>query len=677
MTIYSTLVPLLAAILFAYPSLVGPGWFHPFILPKTLLGGLALDGVGLAALVALMARPPGRARVPLSSCLLLTYGLIGLVATSVGVDAYHGIWGSAERMDGLIFQLGGGLVFLLVALLPTDRSGLARLLRWIVLGALPTFVYALAQQFGLSWAMPGLDRFASSFGNPAFYGTWLGIVFWLSLYVAAIDPNRSWRAVYGAVAAGIVAFLFLAHSRAPIVGWVVGMFVILTLGVASSSNVEIRRRAAGGLVLAVLLLATVFVFRDSATIRSIPGVSRLVRAGLDDPTTRFRIVTAGVALEGFRDRPILGWGPNNFVYAYQRHFDPANLTNDPRFSDKAHNAFLDLLCEQGIVGLLIFAAFLGYLVLLLVRSRSPGRGLLLSGLIAYLVQSAFVFDMPETRMASMVLFGLIAREDPHGVSWGVGPKGHWRPILAVLWVALVAHGVVLARTLTQSRAAATVLRADALRAGDEEEAWRRASRLVGQASFMNRELLIDLARGTRGLPPNSPVAIAFTAHLARGVRTEFDRRPNDYRLGIELLKLASDASVRDTSYRSLFREELPRVAALSPRRPECYLLAGEFAFREGRLEDGEREYRAAESLNPALPFSYWALGRELLASGRAEAARPQIEEAIARGFDYRSAAGLTSLIRLYYALDDSVMAVHYVGIARATFPSVMDSTIER
>ena len=141
------------------------------------------------------------------------------------------------------------------------------------------------------------------------------------------------------------------------------------------------------------------------------------------------------------------------------------------------------------------------------------------------------------------------------------------------------------------------------------------------------------------------------------------------------MKLASDLAVRDTSYRAEFRRYHDRVVALAPRRPEAYLITGEFAFREGDVAEGQHQFEAAAHLNPALPVPYWVLGSELLKAGRPREAQPFVEEALSRGFEYRSAPGLTTLIRMYHAVGDSARAAHYVAVARVVAPSVLDSTI--
>ena len=59
----------------------------------------------------------------------------------------------------------------------------------------------------------------------------------------------------------------------------------------------------------------------------------------------------------FKERPIFGWGPENFSIALEKHYLPQFEV----WYDRAHNVFFDYLTQTGILGLLsylgIFATF--------------------------------------------------------------------------------------------------------------------------------------------------------------------------------------------------------------------------------------------------------------------------------------------------------------------------------
>src|SRR5262249_18393962 len=73
-----------------------------------------------------------------------------------------------------------------------------------------------------------------------------------------------------------------------------------------------------------------------------------------------RVALWAAALAMFRDAPVLGHGPTTFVLHYRAYLDalqlPAWIHVDPRVTPWAHTLYLELLAEQGIVGLLAFVA---------------------------------------------------------------------------------------------------------------------------------------------------------------------------------------------------------------------------------------------------------------------------------------------------------------------------------
>jgi O-antigen ligase len=57
----------------------------------------------------------------------------------------------------------------------------------------------------------------------------------------------------------------------------------------------------------------------------------------------------------FLDAPFVGHGPRTFVLSYQAYLEP---TDDNRLTPWAHNLYLELLAEQGVIGLLALIGIL-------------------------------------------------------------------------------------------------------------------------------------------------------------------------------------------------------------------------------------------------------------------------------------------------------------------------------
>jgi len=126
--------------------------------------------------------------------------------------------------------------------------------------------------------------------------------------------------------------------------------------------------------------------------------------------------TWGSAWRGFLERPLLGWGPENFSAVFDRHFDPRHFVpgaGSETWFDRGHSVIFDYLATTGALGFISYLGMFVVLYWLFARSRSnlkndthqsalvpPAsfrsaflRGLMLALPIAYLVQGLALFDV--------------------------------------------------------------------------------------------------------------------------------------------------------------------------------------------------------------------------------------------------------------------------------------------
>jgi O-antigen ligase len=151
-------------------------------------------------------------------------------------------------------------------------------------------------------------------------------------------------------------------------------------------------------------------FRDTPTVQAIPG-SRFLTISVTEQSFQTRFWTWNSAWEGFKERPILGWGPENFSAVFDRHFDIRHYTpgkSSETWFDRAHSVIFDYLTETGILGLLAYIAMFVVFYLQFFRATSKklltnektgfhispvSLGLFGTILIGYLVQGLVLFDV--------------------------------------------------------------------------------------------------------------------------------------------------------------------------------------------------------------------------------------------------------------------------------------------
>ena len=83
-----------------------------------------------------------------------------------------------------------------------------------------------------------------------------------------------------------------------------------------------------------------------------------------------RYIVWKMAWNGFLERPILGWGLENFNVTFGKHFDSKLYLREyggEIWFDRAHNIVLDTLINSGIVGLISYLSIFCTSIFLLLK----------------------------------------------------------------------------------------------------------------------------------------------------------------------------------------------------------------------------------------------------------------------------------------------------------------------
>ncbi|MEK7173929.1 MAG: O-antigen ligase family protein, partial [Patescibacteria group bacterium] len=166
----------------------------------------------------------------------------------------------------------------------------------------------------------------------------------------------------------------------------------------------------------VLALGGLFLMRESAFVKESTILNRLTDIRTTSSTAQSRFMIWGIARQAFAERPILGWGPGNFIIPYAKYYDPNLFGNEPWF-DHVHNMHFEWLVAGGVIG---FAAYLSVLFGSIYALWRLWRDHVLDGaaiaviagfFVAYLGQNTFVFDTIITYLFFVLFLALL-----HGLS---------------------------------------------------------------------------------------------------------------------------------------------------------------------------------------------------------------------------------------------------------------------
>lgn len=384
------------------PLVVANSLFFPFITGKNFFFRIIVEVVFAAWII--LALLDARYR-PRFSYILAGFGaLIGImaVANALGESPLKSFWSNYERMDGYVTLFHLGLYFLVAgSVLQTDRLWNAFWNTSIVV-AVFMMLYGFCQLSGSeSCPISQSDyRVDGRMGNAAYMAIYMFFHVFLAIFMMLRTHALSRRTIYVILALGFAFMLFQTATRGTALALVGGTCVSAVYIAFFGHGQAFMRKVAIGAAAAVILLAAGFLaIRDSEFVASNQILSRLASISLRDGETRFTIWS--LALEGVKERPLLGWGQENFNYVFNKYYKAELYAQEPWF-DRVHNLILDWLIAGGFLGLAAYLfVLLSAVYYLLVRpfthpaeeSFSVGeRGVLLGLLAGYTAHNLLVFD---------------------------------------------------------------------------------------------------------------------------------------------------------------------------------------------------------------------------------------------------------------------------------------------
>jgi hypothetical protein len=208
----------------------------------------------------------------------------------------------------------------------------------------------------------------------------------------------------------VIAFL-LTQSRGGLAGLGVGILVFAFFYAAFTKEKKIRVGIFSALAVLFVAYGVLYVNRESDfVVRT--GLARFVNFQASVTT---RLIAWDIAWKGFLERPVFGWGFDNFHILFNLKYNPQSLRfgNYETWFDRSHNTIMDVLSMTGVVGFITFAGMyvmLFYSVIKAFRKKwiDLTFASILTGLpMAYFVQNLFVFDHPAAFSMSYLLFALV------------------------------------------------------------------------------------------------------------------------------------------------------------------------------------------------------------------------------------------------------------------------------
>lgn len=384
--------------------IVAESLFFPFITGKNFFFRILVEIIFGLWLILVIYDKKYRPQKSWILYFLSAFLLVLILSTIFGANPYRSFWSNYERMEGLITFLHLFAYFLiLVSVL--NKEKLWKIFFHISLGiSIIVSLYGLFQMAGKLEIHQGGVRLDATLGNASYLAIYMVFHIFIALWYFFKEKNwYKWFYVPIIILETII--LYNTATRGTILGFIGGLFItFFIIGIFSESK-KAKISAAGVLALILVLTGSFWMFKSSDFIKQSPVLSRFSGISLEETTTQPRFVIWKMSWEGFKERPILGWGPENYNLVFNKYYEPILYKQEPWF-DRAHNVFFDRLTTNGILGLLAYLGFFGTsLYYLLLKRKKYGfsnydSGILAGLFAAYFFHNIFVFD----NLISLILF---------------------------------------------------------------------------------------------------------------------------------------------------------------------------------------------------------------------------------------------------------------------------------
>lgn len=634
-TTLQRVVRVLAYASFITPLIVLPTSFiFPFIVPKIIFFRSTVILMAAAFALLILADPSAfRPRTTPLSLALLIFLVSATVSTFVGTDAYHSFWDNHERMLGLFTLFHYVAYYFIITTCFRTTLEWKQLFRWCLLVGSVVMIIGVLQVGNPELLLnQGSERVASSLGNPIYVGGFALFLLFTGWWLLMHEKDLAMRVVLAVTMLLAVAGLFFSGTKGSMLGLIAGLIsAAIGYGIFAKEHPLVRRGTIIGVCIMALVLGGLFMFRASPSVRSIPALGPLLNVSLTSGTGSTRVIAWKIAIESWKERPMFGWGPNNFFYAFNKHYNPRSLEfgYGETWFDNAHNIILNTLSTQGIVGLVSYLGIFVVGLVMVVRALQKGtvdvHSAVIGGsfMIAHLVQNATVFENPTSYLYFMVWLAFLNRftligEHTENAMPSPGASQPARAPVSYGKMGLAAGAAVLIIFITNiqpARANRATLRAMATIAQNPLLGLEVSRIPLTVSSPHIDDIRNDLARqllqavAGQGQALGAPAANQILSFGEEELLKNLTLHPADIRVHLMLAQIYQLKAMTNQDARHLLNAEfyLQQALTYTPRRQQFLFMLATVQAQLGKQAEAIAASQKALELNPQVQESYWRL----------------------------------------------------------------------
>jgi len=618
------------------PLYVSRSLFFPYITGKAFVFRFLVELAFVAWIFLVVFYKEYR---PKKSSLLICLGifiLILIASTIFAVNPSRAFWSNFERMEGLITHLHLFAYFLVLAHVFTKKDWFNLFSLFVVAGFFEN-LYALTQRLGYISSPQGGFRVDGTIGNPTYLAAYLIFIVAFSAMLWFWTEDKMAKYFYSFVGLFSLLTIYFTATRgavlALIVGGILAAILYLIFGPINTDKEKYYKKLVSIFLILLIISPIGFWFvKDAEFIKERETLNRFattyddisefvsnIFSGEAKTNAQARTYIWAMSLEAIKEKPLLGWGLDNYNVVFSKYYRSELYSKEPWF-DRSHNIFLDWAVSAGIPGLLAYLSLFISSTWMLWRLFKKGIMslkfvIILSVLLlVYLIQNIFVFDQLATYIAFFAVLAFIHNLFiSNSETFNKAEKSllDFRDsslvatILLVIFI-LTVYFINVVPFLSNYN----LLSALKYQNNDPQRAFNFYQKAISYNSLGNQEIREQLTR------------FANTAGLSNQLSGEFEDR---------VLRFAIS--------------ETERGIEESPLDPRAYLFAGTMYNSVGLYDRALEVFQAASELSPLKQQIYFEIANVYSAKGEFDKAIYTMEKAVAISPSYNEA--VFNLVAIY------------------------------
>ena len=634
------------------PLIINTKFFFPFVAPKTIFFRIIVEIILASYIFLVIINRCWRPRINALTIAVALYLAIFILASFTGVNLERSFWSTNERMTGILTMLHLFALFIILSSVFKERKEWERALGVsVIVGVILSLYILLGKEIS--------TRGGGTIGNTSFMAAYLlfdvffAIILLLSNFLKKSAWGGFWQIFAGTSLLIMTPVLLNSTGRGAIAAFFGGLF-LLGLGFLFFSRKKILKRLAWAIVLVLIISGIVLaVFQPSLAKSEITST-------LTEMKSRFIVWENG--WKGFLEKPVLGWGPENFIVVFSKYFNPCMFLpqcGSEIWFDRVHNIILDTLVTTGLVGLLSYLAIFIIAIYELLRltpkiveKRNIFFPLGLSVLLlVYFFQNLFVFDMINTYLVFFLVLALVSFLTQEQTA---GPAAIRRvnPVLAFVIIGATVF-VFWTVNIQPLRANAYVIKMVSSQEVDGSSSFFQESLKSWMEKYEPREQFTQkmYKAGYQSISEENKESFQKAFNLAEAeMEKSVKQNYLDFRPRLFLGELYI------SSYRFSGQEEkivkaeqiLEKAIQLSPTNQQGYWNLAEAKLARGEIAQTLSLLQKAVDLEPKLGYSHWYLAMAYKIAGNYQLALKEAYDAQHNGYNWKdNEEDLKKVIEIY------------------------------